>query len=506
MHSPDLTQTNIARIAEWLPECVTETRGRDGQITRAVDFDVLRQALSESLVEGPQERYHLNWPGKREALLTANAPIAKTLRPCREESVDFDTTQNLFIEGDNLDALKLLQETYLGKVKMIYIDPPYNTGNDFIYKDNFAEDFQAYLFRSNQKDGMGNNLIANTYMNGRIHSNWLSMIYSRLRLARNLISDDGVIALSIDESEYSSLIKIMDEIFGADNLLATFVWKTRQASGKQVASSNVSIEHEYLVVYSKYGGVCLKGVKRDSASYKNPDNDPRGPWAKHPLDVGSTKEERPNCFYDLVDPVTGIAYPANPNRVWAFSPDSMERLLNEGKILFHPEGKARPGLKKFFSELKSECKPISTWLQKDEFSIGYNAEGTKIVNEIFGDQKLFDYPKPISLIKLILDQIVDESDLILDFFAGSSTTAHAVMQLNAEDGGNRKFIMVQLPEVCDPKSEAFKAGYKTIADIGKERIRRAGQKVLQEMQKTGIQAKNTTHDLLSQPASQPASQ
>ena len=277
MHSPNLTQDNIASIRELFPGCVTEAKGEDGRLKLAVDFDQLRQELSESIVEGPQERYHLNWPGKREALLIANAPIAKTLRPCREESVNFDTTKNLFIEGDNLEALKLLQETYLGKVKMIYIDPPYNTGNDFIYEDDFAENAEEFLKRSNQKDVEGNRLVANTEANGRFHSDWLSMMYPRLKLARNLLRDDGVVLMSIDDEEVHNLRKLCDEVFGNGNFIAQFVWKARQFTDAR-AKTNVSTDHEYIVAYAKNNGFSLKGVGRDESKFSNPDNDPRGEW------------------------------------------------------------------------------------------------------------------------------------------------------------------------------------------------------------------------------------
>lgn len=480
MQSPNLTDLNIQKMGELFPNCMTETRDDNGEIRYAIDFDLLRQELSHSMIEGPVERYQLDWPGKRESLLASNAPIAKTLRPAREESVHFDETENLFIEGDNLEALKLLQESYLGKVKMIYIDPPYNTGNDFVYNDDFAEDTDEYLVQSLQKDEEGNRLVANPESRGRYHSDWLSMMHSRLRLARNLLTDDGVIFISIDDNEQANLKRLCDEVFGESNHLVSFAWKTRQASGKQVAGSNVSSEHEYILCYSKNSKkMAFKGIERDSSSYSNPDNDPRGIWAKHPLDVGSTREERPNCFYTLEDPATGIKYEANPNRVWAFSKSSMQELLNEGKIIFHPEGKTRPYLKKFFSELRTEFKPISSWLDRKSFGIGFNTEGTRLVNNIFDKQKIFDYPKPMSLLVLLLEQITLSTDVVLDFFAGSSTTAHAVMQLNAEDGGNRKFIMVQLPEETDEKSEAYKAGYKNIAEISKERIRRAGKQILE---------------------------
>ena len=304
MHSPDITQKNLGYIKELFPSCVTETKDKIGNTQLSVDFDLLRQELSESIVEGSQERYHLNWPGKREALRSANTPISKTLRPCPKESVNFDNTKNLFIEGDNLDALKLLQEIYLGKVKMIYIDPPYNTGNDFIYKDNFSGNKDEYLKKSNQNDDKRNRLVANTESNGRFHSDWLSMIYSRLKLSRNLLRDDGVIFISIDDNEVHNLRKICDEIFGEDNFLAELLWKRRVSSA--MAKNNVSSDHEYVICYQKVVSEGFVGVTKDFKNYSNPDNDPRGPWIADNLTVGMNASMRPNQAYDLIDPNTGI--------------------------------------------------------------------------------------------------------------------------------------------------------------------------------------------------------
>lgn len=477
MHSPNFTQENIARIRELFPSCVTEVQGEDGKLRLAVDFDQLRQELSESIVEGPQERYHLNWPGKREALLTANAPIAKTLRPCREESVHFDTTKNLFIEGDNLEALKLLQETYLGRVKMIYIDPPYNTGNDFIYEDDFAESAEEFLKRSNQKDEEGNRLVTNTEANGRFHSDWLSMMYSRLKLARNLLADDGVIFISIDDSEISNLRRICDEIFGIINYYCTFVWKRR--SGAMDAVNNVSSDHEYVLCYGKEPGQ-LAGIKRTYERYSNPDNDIRGPWIADNLSAGKPGG---NTYYPIIDPSTGNEYWPPKGRYWPYSPETMKNKIKEGRILFPKNGDGSPLLKRFQNEAKSDVIPVSTWgtdlksSVSNSFITALNTEGTKEIKKLF-ENKVFTFPKPTRLIKSLLDQGCSSDGLVLDFFAGSGTTADAVMQLNAEDGGNRKFILIQIPEQCDQNSEAFKSGFKTISDIGKERIRRAGAAIL----------------------------
>ena len=470
----DFVKENIDYIGSKFPGCVTESTDEDGNPKKAIDFDLLRQELSNSIVEGPQERYHLNWPGKKEALLTANAPIAKTLRPCREESVDFDSTENLFIEGDNLDALKLLQETCLGKVKMIYIDPPYNTGKDFIYSDNFAKSTEEYLLDSGQKDEEGNRLVANTDSNGRFHSDWLSMMYSRLKLARNLLKDDGVIFISIDDCEVPNLRKLCDEVFGLENFVTEFIWKRRASSA--MADNNVSADHEYVIAYQKG---CLEGfigIEKDFKNYKNPDNDPRGPWVLGDLTVGMTASMRPNQAYDLVDPKTGNSFPYNPNRVWAFIPSSMKKMLDEGRVVFPEDTSKRPMQKRFKNELKSTHNPLSSIIID---KVGLNTEATRQIQQIMGGN-IFDYSKPLSLLSTLIPQVCNVDDIVLDFFAGSSVTAHAVMQLNAEDKGQRKFIMVQLPEACDEKSEAFKAGYPTIAEISKERIRRAGKKIKEE--------------------------
>lgn len=469
MHSPNLTQENIARIRELFPGCVTEAQGDDGKLRLAVDFDQLRQELSESIVEGPQERYHLNWPGKREALLTANAPIARTLRPCREESVDFDTTKNLFIEGDNLEALKLLQETYLGQVKMIYIDPPYNTGNDFIYEDDFAENAEEFLKRSNQKDEEGNRLVANTEANGRFHSDWLSMMYPRLKLARNLLRDDGVIFVSIDDGEISNLRKMCNEIFGEDKFIAQLIWKSRQNKDNRT-KNGVSIDHEYVIAYGK----TMRGDDRDLRGYSNPDNDPRGDWTSANMVGLATADRRPNLHYDLVDPATGINYGC-PSMGWRYDKNTMARLISEDRILWPSSPDGRPRRKSFLSELSSERTGYSSIIGSDI----YTRNGTADIGELF-DKRVMDFPKPVDLVKELINQAdLKQDDIVLDFFSGSATTAHAAMKLNAEDGGNRAFLMVQLPELCDEQSEAFKAGYKTIAEISKERIRRAGEKILE---------------------------
>ena len=477
MHSPDFTQENIAKLAGLFPNCVTESKSEDGAVKRTIDFDQLRQELATAIVEGPQERYQLNWPGKREALLTANAPIAKTLRPCREESVNFETTQNLFIEGDNLDALKLLQETYLNKVKMIYIDPPYNTGNDFIYEDDFAEDAGAYLERSNQKDETGNRMVVNSDSKGRFHSDWLSMMYSRLKLARNLLSDVGLIFISIDTGEESNLTKIADEIFGQENRLASVVWEkrfTRSNNAKTFATLT-----ERILCYRK--STVLSEVKeprneKADSTYSNPDNDPRGVWTSVSYVNPATKDQRPNLVYSIKNPITGVEV-VHATNAWKYERSVHENHVVEKKLYWGVNGgNTYPRLKKFLTEMDGGMVPVDLW---DRKSVGTTDEASKYLADILG-AKVFDFPKPYTLIQRALRLSNSSDDIVLDFFSGTAPTAEAVMQLNAEDGGKRKFIMVQLPEACDEKSEAFKAGYKTIAEIGKERIRRAGKKIKAE--------------------------
>ena len=473
MHSPDLTAQNVERIAALFPGCVTESTGPDGTLRRAVDFDLLRQELSDSIVDGPQERYHLDWPGKRQALITANAPIAKTLRPVRAESVEFDITRNLFIEGDNLEALKLLQETYLGKVKMIYIDPPYNTGNDFVYDDNFAESTAEFLAKSNQVDEAGNRLVANTQSNGRFHSDWLSMMYSRLRVSKNLLVEGGIALISCDDIEIHNLRTISDEIFGASSFIAQFVWKARQFTDTR-SKSNVSTDHEYIIAYSKSGETSLRGVKRDESKFKNPDNDPRGPWMSRSILGLATEAQRPNLHYDLIEPDTGRVFPASPASGWRYSRDKMRQLIEEGCIIFPSKDDGRPREKKFRCDMVSEL--ISFRSVIDDV---FTADGTKDVRDLF-DADVFPFPKPVALIERLIEQVADEDDdLVLDYFAGSGTTSHALMRLSALDGVNRKFISVQLPESIKADSSAGKLGFSDICEVTKERIRRAGAKILE---------------------------
>jgi adenine-specific DNA-methyltransferase len=472
LHTPDLTAGNIEKLAALFPDCITEARDENGNLTRAVDFDQLRQELSTSIVEGPRERYHLDWPGKREALLAANAPIAKTLRPCREESVDFDTTKNIFIEGDNLDALKLLQETYLNKVKLIYIDPPYNTGNDFIYEDDFAENSESFFVRSNQKDDEGNRLIANTETNGRFHSNWLSMIYSRVKLARNLLTEDGIIFISIDDHEVANLRRVCDEVFGEANFVATIVWQKRYVSN--VTAKWLSDMHDFVVVYSRNKEAVTfhdwARTEAQEAAYKNPDSDPRGVWRAQ--DLSASKPYAAGLF-EIHGP-TGIKFSPPPNRYWRCNEAQFNEWRRDKRIWWGVNNDARPMLKAFRKESERGITPHTWW--EHEFA-GHNKEATLEVKELFAGNSPFDTPKPVRLLTRILELGTTAESLVLDFFSGSASMAHAVVALNAADGGARRYVMVQLPVPCDPGTEAFKSGYTTIADTGKERIRRSGAKV-----------------------------
>ncbi|WP_017915262.1 site-specific DNA-methyltransferase [Xanthomonas sacchari] len=464
MHSPNLTEDNIARIRELFPGCVTEARDEDGSVRLAVDFDQLRQELSASLVEGPQERYHLNWPGKREALLTANAPIAKTLRPVRSESVDFDTTKNLFIEGDNLDALKLLQETYLGKVKMIFIDPPYNTGNDFIYEDDFAEDAAGYLRRSNQVDGKGQRLVANTAFNGRFHSDWLSMIYARLKLARTLLRDDGVIFISIDDSEQYNLLSLCYEIFGADNFVATIIW---QHSIQPKGYTDVfSVHHNYIFMFQKTDAFELHSLERtdeDNKAYSNPDNDPRGLWR-----TGDVRNAlyRPNLRYEIKTPSGKTINP--PENGWRWSKETLREKIACGEIVFRDD-ETRIIRKIYLDTLEGRA-PETIWFGKDA---GTTRDGAKELKEDFDGEAPFDTAKPTALIKRMAKIAgVKPDDLVLDFFAGSGTTGVACLNESLAN-----FILVQLPETFDESKPHGKAAHKlgitTISELACRRLKAA---------------------------------
>ena len=481
LHTPNMTETNIEKLAKLFPDCVTEVADGD-KLVRAIDFDQLRQELSEHIVEGPRERFQLTWPGKREALLTANLPIAKTLRPLREESVDFDHTGNLFIEGDNLDVLKTFQETYLNKIKFVFIDPPYNTGNDYVYDDDFSEDAVEYFVRSNQTDEIGNRLVVNSEANGRFHSDWLSMMYPRLRLTRNLMSEDGVIFVSIDDGEVHNLKKVMDEVFGEKNFVANIIWQKKFARAND--ATYFSTMHDHILCYAKNSKLSNDGIgwelnllPRGEATpegYANPDDDPRGVWTSVVL---SAKSGSDRLKYEIVTPAGRKVRPPD-GRYWGVSEEKFADLIADNRIWFGKNGEGIPRLKTFLSEVQSGLRPNTIWFHQD---VGHNQEGRQEVKKLFDDKAFFDSPKPVRLLRTILEITSKEPDFIaLDFFAGSATTAHAVMAQNASDGGRRRFIMVQLPEPADEKSEAFKAGYRTLADIAKERIRRAGKKIREE--------------------------
>ncbi|MGP5699570.1 site-specific DNA-methyltransferase [Glutamicibacter arilaitensis] len=482
MTSRDLTARNIETLAELFPNVVTETTDAEGGIQRSVDFDMLRQELSDHVVEGPQERYQLDWPGKRAAAFAANTPIAKTLRPVRDESVDFDTTENLFIEGNNLDALKLLQESYLGKIKLIYIDPPYNTGNDFVYADDFAESTAEYLAKSEQVSDVGERLVANSESNGRFHSDWLSMMYSRLKLARNLLTDDGVIAISIDDHEVSRLRALCDESLGPSAFMGTLVWRRRPTADSR-NFSRVSTDHEYVLLYGRSPSSRVKGRSIDESKYRNPDEDIRGSWVSENLTGLADASSRPNLHYDLVNPETGISYPPSPSRGWAKAKATTDFLIADGRILWPASRTGRPREKKFLSDLRSTVTGLSTWISSDE--VGYNYAGTREVRDLFG-AKVFDFPKSTNLVKFLVDQVTTSDDIVMDFFAGSGSTAQAVIEQNSTDGGARKFVLVQLAEPTEVSSHAFEAGYRTISAISRERIRRAGTRLNATSTSTGV--------------------
>jgi len=433
-----------------------------------VDFDQLRQELSGSLVEGPQERYQLNWPGKREALLTANAPIAKTLRPSRAESADFDATKNLFIEGDNLDALKLLQETYLGKVKLIYIDPPYNTGRDFIYDDDYSNDVESYLRESNQTDAAGGRLVVNTEANGRFHSDWLSMLYARLRLARNLLKEDGVIFISIDDHEVDNLRKLCSEVFGEDNFVAQIIWQ--KVFAPKNSARWFSEDHDYILVYAKQGDAwaprMLPQTEEMLARYKNPDNDPRGPWTSGDL---AARNRYDAGLYPLTCPSGRVIDGPPKGSYWRFSKESFDKLNADNRIWWGTDGDNMPRLKRFLSEVKQGRVPQTLWLYED---VGHTQEAKKTLLKYVQfehTQNVLNSVKPVELLQRILQLAVEPNagDIVLDFFSGSATTAHAVLKQNAEDGGNRRFIGVQIVEPL-PTPEPSMA---SIFDMGLKRVR-----------------------------------
>ena len=484
MQSSNGVEDNITKIAQLFPDCVTETVDeRSGQPKHLIDFEKLKQNLSDSVMSERAERYQFTWPDKSKAILLANSPINATLRPCREDSVDFDNTQNLYIEGDNLDVLKCLKETYLHKVKMIYIDPPYNTGNDFVYEDDFAQSSEEYLANSGQFDEQGNRMFTNAESNGRFHTDWLNMIYPRLKVARDLLTDDGVIFISIDDNEVENLRKVCDEVFGEQNFIATLVWE-RAYSPKNDAKF-ISNSHDYLLMFAKridsFHIGRLERTAEANARYSNPDNDPRGDWK--PSDM-SVKTYNAECDYPITCPSGRVVEPP-AGRCWRLSRNAFRERLQDNRIWFGTDGNSVPCIKRFLRELKFDgMAPTSILFYKE---VGHSQEGAKEVTALFGDKGVFDGPKPVRLLQrlLTLANLKDDS-IVLDFFSGSASTAHAVMKMNVEKDKHCSFVMVQLPEHISEKKK--KQGYETVCEIGKERIRRAGKKIKEE-------SPSTTQDL-----------
>ncbi len=477
MHTVDITESNIEKIGQLFPNCLTERIGEDGMVEKAIDFDQLKQELSKEIVDGSQERYQFTWPDKKKAIRMANTPSTMTLRPCRQESVDFDNTENLYIEGDNLEVLKLLREDYLGKIKIIYIDPPYNTGNDFIYNDDYRENINDYVSYSGQIDENGNRLVQNTESNGRFHSDWLNMIYPRLRVARDLLTNDGAIFISIDEHEHANLLKVMFEIFGKENYIDSIVWD-KKASAKGVPPRNLMVNvHEYIVAFQKSDEFKFIGEQRNAEEdgFKNPDNDPRGPWRVS--NIKSTTKPIEEAF-TITDPETGRQY----TNTWAFSKESLDKMIKEKRILWK---ESLPKQKEFLYEMTNENKAI-----KSNWGV-FDAQSTTVFLKRLLPQVHFDNPKPINLMKYLVKVSLDEG-ILLDFFSGSATTAQAIMENNEEDGKKRQFILVQIPDALDSSSEAYKSGIKTICNIGEERLRRVGDMIIQRCVK-----KNGGNDLFS---------
>ena len=477
----DITDNNIEKIGQLFPNCLTECIGEDGKVESRIDFDQLRQELSKDIVEGPQERYQFSWPDKKMAIRLANAPSNLTLRPCREESVDFDNTENLYIEGDNLEVLKLLREDYLGSIKMIYIDPPYNTGNDFVYEDDFSQSLNEYVDGSGQKDNAGNRLVQNTESNGRFHTDWLNMMYPRLKVARDLLKNDGVIFISIDDTEVSNLRKCCDEIFGAQNFIADLIWQKKFSRSND--ATYFSTMHDHILCYCKNSivsnpagwkiGLLPRGDEVP-AGYTNPDNDPRGVWTSVVLSAKSGGE---SLLYPITLPSGRTVSPPS-GRYWSCSKDTFEKWKADNRIWFGQDGDGMPRKKTFLSEVQEGLRPNTIIFHTEG---GHNQEGKQETKQLFDGIGVFDGPKPVRLLYLLLQIAKPASDdLIMDFFSGSATTAHAVEKYNAENETHLKYILVQLPEETEPSTEAYKAGYKTICEIGKERIRRAGKKISEE--------------------------
>lgn len=476
MESMDIIAQNVENIGNLFPDCITEARDENGKIQKVVDRDRLMQKFSHKIIGGgTTERYEFTWVGKNASRVEANTTTNKTLRPCIEESKDWDNTENLYIEGDNLEVLKLLQNSYFNKVKMIYIDPPYNTGNDFIYIDDFAQNIDEYEEAKGSFDEEGNRLFKNTDTNGRFHSDWCSMIYPRLVLARNLLANDGVIFISIDDNEQENLKKICDEVFGEKNFIAQVIWERAYAPVN--LKKHFSENHDYIICYAKdIDKAICNGLPRASEAndrYSNPDNDPRGIWKSDNLSVGPIVQSK---IYEIITPGGRKVLPPE-GYCWRLSKEKFKEFVKDNRIWFGKDGNNVPSIKRFLTEVKQSITPMTIWKYSE---VGHSQDAKQNLKKLFDGKSFFDYPKSVELIKRCIQLYSNESSIIIDFFSGSATTAHAVMQLNAEDGGKRKFIMVQLLEKTDEKSEAFKAGYKNICEIGKERIRRAGEKIKEE--------------------------
>jgi len=477
MHTADVISENLAKLAELFPNVITETKDSNGNIVHAVDKDKLMQEINCQVVDGTDERYQFTWPDKRKAVLTANSPINATLRPCREESLDFDNTKNLYIEGDNLDVLKCLKETYSGKVKMIYIDPPYNTGNDFVYQDDFVESTEEYLGNSGQYDEQGNRLVANTESNGRFHTDWLNMMYPRLKVSHDLLKNDGVVFISIDDNEVENLRKLCDEIFGESNFLAQVVWE--RAFSPVNLMKHFSPSHDYILCYAKNAELLVSyGIPRNAEAndrYSNPDNDPRGLWTSGDLSVGPAIQSN---IYPITTPSGKIVYPPS-GYSWRVSELEFKRRVADNRIWFGDKGDNVPRIKRFLSELKKQgITPMTYWHHED---VGHSQSATQYLMKLFDGKKVFDYPKPVELIKRCIALYTTDDDIILDYFSGSATTAESVFSLNVDDDKNRRFILVQLPELVETNSVAGALGYNNICDIARERIRRAGNKIKEEL-------------------------
>ena len=479
MQTANKADENFRALAAMFPNAVTETIDENGEVVRAIDKDVLMQEISVKVVEGKEERYQFTWPDKKKSVLLANAPISKTLRPCRAESVDFDTTENLYIEGDNLEVLKLLQETYLGKIKMIYIDPPYNTGNDFVYEDNFAQSADEYMEHSGQFDDEGNRLVKNLDSNGRFHTDWLNMIYPRLRIAKDLLTEDGAFFISIDDNELENLKKVCEEVFGESNFVANIVWKHTQQSKND--EPHFSRHYNHTICYAKNKDLLknfyFERTDEDNKNYSNPDGDPKGMWRSG--DVRSPNYRRTLC-YNITAPNGNVIAP--PDNGWRWSEESFKEKFSTGEIKFKDDYSGI--IRKIYLCDQPGRTPENLW-EGNRF--GTTRQAAAMIKELFDGKQVFDTPKPIELIASMMSILVDDEDMVLDFFSGSATTAHAVMNYNASFNKKIKYIMIQLGEKTDEKSVAYKEGYETICEIGKERIRRAGKKIKEE---NGLTAQN----------------